>query len=288
MLRIAIPNKGRLADQALELLELAGLAADLKHQRALQATLGDGAFQALFVRAADIAEFVADGAADLGITGSDLVAEGGRAVVPILDLQFGRCRLVVAVKEESDIQATSDIAPGARVATSFPNSARGFFEAAGVAITSIPVTGATEIAPLLGVADIIVDLVSTGSTLRSNGLREIATILESSATLITTERVLADPGRAPAARELTVALQSVIAARDRRYLMANVPRSVIAQLTEILPGLNGPTIVEVLNGGEHVATHAVVEQQAVYRVIARLREIGATGILVTRIERLMV
>ncbi len=287
MLRIALPNKGRLAEESLELLELAGLAPDARHHRALQATLGDGAFHALFVRANDIPEFVADGAADIGITGGDLVAESGREVVQLLDLGFGRCRLAVAVREDSDIRSATEIAGGTRVATTFPNITRRFFDAAGIDATLVPISGAAENAPHLGVADIIVDLVSTGSTLRMNGLREIDTVLESAAVLITRQSLIDDATTNRGLRELSTALESVMRARDQRYLMANVPRAALPRLKDILPGINGPTIVDVLNGGEHVAAHAVVPQAAVYRVIAQLKDIGATGILVTRIERLM-
>lgn len=287
MLRIALPNKGRLAEDALELLELAGLSADARHQRALQATLGGGAFHALFVRASDIPEFVADGAADIGITGGDLVAESGRDVLQLLDLGFGKCRLAIAVREDSTLREAAEIPAGTRVATTFPNITRRYFDDAGIEATIVPVSGAAEVAPHLGVADIIVDLVSTGSTLRMNGLRELATVMTSAAVLIARPSLMGDASSASSVRELSTALESVLNARDQRYLMANVPRSAIAAVSRIIPGISGPTIIDVLNGGDHVAAHAVVPQDAVYRVIAQLKEVGATGILVTRIERLM-
>ena len=287
MLRIALPNKGRLAEDTLELLELAGVGSQERHQRALQATLGDGAFHALFVRAGDIPEFVADGAADIGITGSDLVIESGRCVTRVLDLGFGKCRLAIAAREDSEIRALADIPAGTRVATGFPRIAERFFRNSSIDATLVPISGAAEIAPHLGVADIIIDLVSTGSTLRMNGLREVCTVMESEAVLIARNEVMDDGATGRSVRELATALESVLRAQNQRYLMANVPRSVIPDLKRILPGIGGPTIVDVLNGGDTVAAHAVVEKGAVYRVIAELREAGATGILVTRIERLM-
>jgi ATP phosphoribosyltransferase len=286
-LRIALPNKGRLAEQTLEILELAGLGAQGKHERSLQATLGDGSLHALFVRAADIPELVADGAADLGITGSDLVAESGRNLDRILDLGFGRCRMAIAVREESCILAASEIPAGTRVATSFPNIARDFLQRSGIEATLVPVSGAAEIAPHIGVADVIIDLVSTGSTLRMNGLRDIGTILDCSAVLIARPDVSHASDGFREVRTVSAALESVLRARNQRYLMANVPRASLPEVSRILPGINGPTIVDVMNGGEHVAAHAVVEQTSVYRVIAELKALGATGILVTRIERLM-
>jgi ATP phosphoribosyltransferase len=286
-LRIALPNKGRLAEEALDLLERAGLTPDMASARALRADLG-AAFTALFVRASDIPEFVADGAADLGITGSDLVGEAGRPLETLARLGFGRCRLVVAARDGE--WATPDALPdGVRIATSFPRTTARWFEARGQRIEVVPVSGAAEIAPHIGVADVIVDLVSTGSTLRVNGLRELATISEAEAVLVA--RV--DPSGVPGAEadrrvgELVTALESVLRAAGKRYLMANVPRAALPELKRILPGLNGPTIVDVLNGGEQVAAHAVVDQADVYRTIADLKQLGAEGILVTRIERLM-
>src|SRR5690606_25664610 len=165
--------------------------------------------------------------------------------------------------------------------------ARSCFEARGCDVTIVPVSGAAEIAPHLGVADMIVDITSTGSTLKVNGLREIETILESSARLIARPELLETERGGRAARELAAALESVLRAQGKRYLMANVPRPALDQVKRILPGLNGPTIIDILNGGDHVAAHAVVDASDVYRIIAELKQVGAEGILVTRIERLM-
>ena len=286
MLRIALPNKGRLADDARELFNDAGLEVRAAGPRALTASLG-GEFQALFVRARDIPEFVADGAADAGVTGFDLVRESGRTLDELADLQFGRCRLAVAATEESGFATLDDITPGTRVATVFPRLAREFFEQRGQPVEVVPVSGAAEIAPHIGIADVIVDLVSTGSTLRVNGLREVATVLESSTRLIAAPDGRRDAGRVRALEELVAALTSVIAARGRRYVMANVPRARLDAVRQVVPGLNGPTVIDILNGGEHVAVHAVVSAATIYRTVADLKALGAEGILVTRIERLM-
>ena len=282
MLRIAIPNKGRLADDTRQLFDDAGLDIRARGERALTATLG-GVFEAIFVRAQDIPEFIADGAADLGVTGFDLVVESGRCLASLTDLGFGRCRLSVAATDDSGITALADILPGARVATSFPRATTRFFQDRGLDVAIVPVSGAAEIAPHLGIADVIVDLVSTGSTLRVNGMREVATILESSARVV--GRAGDVPGRALA--DLIAALDSVIRARGRRYLMANVRRDRLAEVKQILPGLNGPTIIDIMNGGQFVAVHAVVGASDVYRTISELRAIDAEGVLVTRIERLV-
>jgi ATP phosphoribosyltransferase len=290
MPRIALPNKGRLADDTRELFTDAGLDVRVRGDRALSASLG-GIFEAIFVRADDIPEFVADGAADLGVTGWDLITESQREVVPLLDLELGRCRLSVAATEDSCIRRVDDVPNGARVATAFPAITACYFAKAERRIEIVPVSGAAEIAPHLGIADVIVDLVSTGSTLRVNGLREVATILESSARLIASRTVAAALDRndddAREVRGLVAALESVVRAKGQRYVMANVPRALLADVRRILPGLGGPTVVDVLNGGEHVAVHAVVPAASIYQTIGDLRAIGATGVLVTRIERLV-
>jgi ATP phosphoribosyltransferase len=283
MLKIALPNKGRLSEEVRELFNDAGLEVRVRGERALTASLG-GEFEAIFVRAQDIPEFVADGAADAGVTGWDLVCESGRELELLMDLEFGKCRLVVAAREESGIQKLEDIQDGVRVASSFTRLTQEFFTKRGQKVTVVPVSGATEIAPHLGIADIIVDLTSTGSTLKMNGLREVGTVVQSSA------RLVARKGHTPEAaaklEELRQALGSVLAARGKRYLMANVPRHVLSNVREVLPGLNGPTVVDV-QGGDYVAVHAVVPAKSIYRTIAALKSLGCEGILVTRIERLM-
>jgi ATP phosphoribosyltransferase len=301
MLRIALPNKGRLAEEARELFNDAGLEVRARGERALTASLG-GEFEAIFVRAQDIPEFVADGAADAGVTGWDLVCESERPLDMLLDLGFGRCRVVVAAREDSGVRSLEDIgaamathvtASGSRVprvATVFPRITRRYFADAGIAVDIVPVSGAAEIAPHLGIADIVVDLTSTGSTLRMNGMREVVTVLESSARLIAAHGVVTDRGGSDKARtldELVAALGSVLRARGKRYVMANVPRSALDQVKQVLPGLNGPTVIDILNGGTHVAVHAVVSAATIYRTIAQLKALGGEGILVTRIERLM-
>lgn len=289
MLRIALPNKGRLADETRELFEDAGLGVRMAGPRALTASLG-GEFEAIFVRAADIPELVADGAAQAGITGHDLCRESERPLEELLDLGFGRCRLVIAATDDSGITSLAELAAAGapRVATMFPRTARRYFSDAGLEVELVPVSGATEVAPHLGIADIILDLTSTGSTLRTNGLREVETVLESSARLVTSAdyRTRLAPAQLVALGELASALGSVLNARDKRYLMANVPRATLDDVRRIVPGLSGPTVVDVLGSDDKVAVHAVVPSAGIFRTIASLKCLGAEGILVTRIERL--
>ena len=291
MLRIALPNKGRLADDMRALFADAGLEINARGERALTASLG-GLFEGIFVRAQDIPEFVADGAADVGITGWDLIQESGRALETLADLELGQCRLAVAATDESGIHSLADIRHGARVATSFPRVTAEYFRQACLDIALVPVSGAAEIAPHLGIADVIVDLVSSGSTLRVNGLHEVATILQSSARLVVAPLAASRTTggsfeRAEAIRDLVSALESVIRARGQRYVMSNVPRERLEDVRRILPGLNGPTVIDILDGGRFVAVHAVVRAAGIYRTLRELRAIGAEGVLVTRIERLV-
>ncbi len=282
-LKLALPNKGRLFEEVKGTLSDAGLEARTASDRALTASLGDE-FTALFVRAQDIPTFVADGAADAGITGWDCVSESGRELESLLDLGFGRCRLVVAGRATGP-SAIEDVPDGAAVATSFPNLAKAFFEGRGKRVRIAEMSGAAEVAPHLGIADLIVDLVSTGSTLRVNGLVELGTVLESSARLVAQPRAVRSERTLKALDELAVALESVVRARGQRYLMANAPRAKLDEIARVLPGLNGPTVVD-LKDEVFVAVHAVVAERQVYRTIARLKELGCEGILVTRIERL--
>ena len=172
--------------------------------------------------------------------------------------------------------------------TLFPRIARDFFSQHGIEALIVPMSGAAEIAPHLGIADVVVDLTSTGSTLKVNGLREVGTVMTSSARLIAAPGAAernAEKGRA--LHELSSALESVLRAREQRYLMANVPKTVLEQVKLVIPGLNGPTIIDIMNGGAYVAVHAVVPSALIYRTVASLKALGAEGILVTRIERLM-
>ena len=175
-LRLAIPNKGRLVEPTLRLLHDAGLVFE-EHDRSLVALVQNYELDILFVRTNDVIEFVGDGVADLGITGVDLLSETGAELPRIRSLGYGRCRLAAAVPNDTPYQAVEDLA-GLRVATAHPNTARRFFESRGIPVEIIPISGAVEVAPRLGLAEGIVDLVSTGSTLVMNGLRQIGDVLD--------------------------------------------------------------------------------------------------------------
>lgn len=287
MLKIAVPNKGRLSEATLELFRKAGLKVESSPDRKLYATALDRTVQILFVRAQDIPEFVQDGVAHLGVTGEDIIQETHKDVKEALDLRLGYCRLVVAVPDQSPVRDAKDIAEGARIATSFPALARRYFDGLGKRVTIVEVSGATEITPHIGVADAIVDLTSSGSTLAMNNLREIATLVHSTARVIANPRALDDPALHKQIHPILASLQSVVNARGKRYLMANVPRDRLEEVRRILPGISGPTIMDVLSHPEIVAAHAVVDEDALFEIVNRLKQIGATGVLVLPIERLV-
>ncbi len=280
-MRLAVPSKGRLHDPTVNLLERAGLHIENGAERQLYASTVDPDVTILFVRAADVPEYVADGAADAGITGLDQVREAGIGLAARLDLGFGRCRLVLAAPENSSLESVSDLA-GKTVATEFPNIAREYFTAQGIDPEVVEVSGATELTPHVEMADAIIDITSTGTTLRVNGLAIVDEVLESSARLFARE----DTAEDSKLREVETALQSVLSAEGKRYLMMNVPEAQLESVREVIPGLGGPTVMDIA-GSESVAIHAVVDERDIFETINDVKELGASDVLVTEIERLV-
>jgi len=280
---LAVPNKGRLVEPTLELLRDAGLVFE-ERDRSLVSPVENAALDILFVRTNDVIEFVHDGVADLGITGADLLAESGTELTVIRRLGYGRCQLAVAVPRGASQRRIEDLV-GLRVATAHPVSTRSYFAARGVAVEVIPLSGAVEVAPRLGLAEAIADLVSSGATLANNGLREIGAILAS-------EAILVGGGLPPAAdreaiERLDTMLGAVLAARQRKYLMMNAPAVRQAALERLLPGLESPSILPLAHEGM-IAIHAVVEAEEIWGLLPRLKAAGASGILVLPIEKLVV
>jgi ATP phosphoribosyltransferase len=280
-MRIAVPNKGRLHDPTLSLLERAGLHLDDGADRKLYAGTVDPEVTVLFARAADVPEYVRDGAAAVGVTGYDQVRESGHDLTELVDLEFGTCRLVLAAPEDGDIAEPADVS-GRTVATEFPTIARSYFDREGIEADVVEVTGATELTPHVEMADAIIDITSTGTTLAVNRLAVVDEVLSSSA------RLFAHPDHAddPKVQQLVTALRSVLSAEGKRYLMMNAPADRLDEVREVIPGLGGPTVMDVA-GGERVAVHAVVDERAIYEVVSDLKAVGASDILVTEIERLV-
>jgi len=219
-LRLAVPNKGRLVEPTVDLLRHAGLVFE-EHELSLVARVRNFDLDILFVRTNDVIEFVGDGVADLGITGEDLLAETGAELPRLRSLGYGQCRLAAAVPADSALRALEDLS-GLRVATAHPNTARRFFASAGIAVDVIPISGAVEVAPRLGLAEAIVDLVSTGSTLVMNGLRPIADVLASEAVLVANPDAVVQ--RSTQIDALDTMLSAVIAARDRTLPARGIAR----------------------------------------------------------------
>ena len=284
-LKFGVPNKGRLNERAVELLTKSGidLGEDIGRKLYIRARNHD--VEVLFLRAQDIPEFIASGAIDLGITGQDQVAESGYELVERLPLEFGYCHMAVAVPESSGITDASQIRDGSRAATSYPNIARRYFESIGKDVKVIEVTGAAEVMPYIGISDFIVDLVSTGSTLKMNRMVEAARILDSQACIFTCREAMDRCG--DAIDELADSIKSVIDAERKKYLMANVPRDRVADAEKIVPGLEGPTILDIAGNSGYVALHAVIDSKDTFHTILELKKIGAKGILTTAIERLV-
>jgi len=281
-LRLAIPNKGRLVDPTLRLLHDAGLVFD-EHDRSLVARVQNFDLDVLFVRTNDIIEFVGDGVADLGITGVDLLTETGAELPRIRDLGYGQCRLAAAVPNDTPYQAVEDLA-GLRVATAHPNTTRRFFEGRSIPVDVIPISGAVEVAPRLGLAEAIVDLVSTGSTMVMNGLRPIGDVLSSEAVLVANPT--AHRERAVELEAIDTMLTAVTAARGQKYLLMNAPAEKLHELEALLPGLESPSVIPLAHGGM-IAIHSVVRSDDVWGLLPRLKAAGASGILVLPIEKIV-
>ena len=233
----------------------------------------------LLVRAADVPEYVQDGVVECGITGADLVRESGAEVDELLRLGFGACTLEAAVPAESPMQSLDDL-DGIRVATVYPRLACELLAERGLEVELIRVTGSVEVAPRLGLADAIVDLVSSGSTLRTKGLRSVGALFSSEAVLV---------GRSSGdarARELATVLRSVVDARETRYLMLNAPESAVEEICRIVPGSRSPSVLPLAEPGM-VAVQALVPAADVWRLLPRLEAAGGSSILLVPVERML-
>lgn len=272
MVKIGVP-KSHLEELTVKLLKDAGIGVIGRNERQLFARTNDPDVELVFVRAEDIPDFVARGATDLGVTGYDLVCESGGDVVELLDLRYGFTQMVVAAHEKSGIQSTRDLRAGVKVATEFPAIARRYFAELGVKVELIDVTGTAEIVPLIGVADLIVDVTSTGTTLRAHGLKIIDTILESSARLVANRRSLAE--KQAKIDEITAALSSVVRARGKKLVLMNLPEAKLEEIKRVLPGMAGPTVSRVEAGEPMSAIQTVVDEAEVYKIVRRVKRVGA-------------
>lgn len=284
-LRIAIPSKGRISDPSVNLLAKSGIGLKDMVNRKLFSETFHPEIEVMFTRAADIPEFVSDGAADIGITGLDLIKEKNADVKILEDLNFGRSKLVLASPENSDIDSIEDIKSGVVVATEFPNLTENFFKEKGIDVKIIELTGSTEIAPFIGVADIISDLTSTGTTLKMNHLKVIGTIISSSIKLIASKKTYAD--KKEIIDEVHLGIKGVLDAEGKKLIMMNVVKDNLCDVTDVLPGMTGPTVSKVLSNEDFMAVHAVVDEIDVFKTVNKLKKAGAKDILVIPIERIV-
>lgn len=283
-IRIALPSKGRISDPAVKLLEKSGIGLKDNINRKLFSETFDENISVMFTRAADIPEFVADGAADLGMTGLDLIKEKEVDVEILEDLNFGNAKLVLAAPEDSNINNLSDVKYGSTVATEFPNLTERYLKTKGILVKIVELSGSTEIAPFIGVADIIADFTSTGTTLKMNHLKIIDTILESSIKLIANKKSFKEKNDKIEA--IRTGIKGVLDAKGKKLVMMNVSEKFLDDVKLAMPGLTGPTVSNVLSNGV-MAVHAVVDERDVFGLVNKLKNIGARDILVVPIERII-
>ena len=282
MLRIAIQAKGRLNEQSLGLLLEAGIAV-AEGKRRLIARAEGFPLEVLFLRDDDIPQAVSMGVADLGIVGQNEVAEKGYDVEQAMPLGFGACRLSLAVPNAADYTGP-DYFRGRRVATSYPNILRGYFARQGIEAEIHTIEGSVEIAPAVGLSDAIFDIVSSGGTLVSNGLREVETVLRSEAALIACPSLDAD--KRSQTEQLVFRFRSIRESRDMKYVLMNLPAEKLQEAIVILPGMRSPTILPLAQEG-WCSIHAVISESQLWERIERLKEIGAEDILVLTLENMI-
>lgn len=282
-LRIAIQKSGRLTDKTIDLLKGIGLRFD-DYKRNLLVKCRNFDVELLLIRDDDIPEYVQDGVCDLGFVGANVTAEMGADITVLRDLDYGVCRLSLAARKNGEIQNIQDF-EGKTIATSYPRLTRKFFEDKRIKTNIVTISGAVEIAPRLEVADAICDLVSTGNTLKANGLAELDTILESETQLIQTNKKLS-PGKKQLIDKLLQRMDGHQQAERSRYIMMNAPKSAVAQIKDIIPSLKSPTVMPLADE-DMVAIHTVIPIDEFWIVMEKLKAEGASGIVILPIESMI-
>jgi ATP phosphoribosyltransferase len=282
-LRIAIQKSGRLTDKTIDLLEGIGLEFD-NYKRNLIVKTRNFDVELLLLRDDDIPEYVQDGVCDLGFVGANETQETGADVTPIRDLPYGKCRLSLAAPKNGDIREPKDFA-GKKVATSYPNLTKKFFSERGVDIKVVEISGAVEIAPQLKVADAIVDLVSSGGTLKANGLVELDTIIHSQTQLIRTNKELS-AGKKQLIEKFLVRMDGYQQAAKSRYIMMNAPIANVEEIKDIIPSMKSPTVVNLAES-DMVAIHTVIPLDKFWIVMEELKAAGASDIVMLPIESMI-
>ncbi len=283
LLRIAIQKSGRLRDGSLKLLREAGIRLP-NGQEQLRVQTTNFPLEILFLRNSDIPNYVRDGVVDAAIVGENLLVEKGEGLPIVLKLGFARCHLALAVPRAVDYPGLSWW-QGRKIATSYPHSLRKFLDAHGITAEIHEISGSVEIAPNIGLADGICDLVSTGSTLFQNRLKEVERLLDSEAVLVTGDNL--PEGKLNILDRLIFRLKAVLTAGNNKYVLLNAPNDKLEAIKKILPGMKSPTIMPLAESGWS-SVHSVIGEDDFWEVIDRLKENGAQGILIIPIEKMVV
>ncbi|MEX0686921.1 MAG: ATP phosphoribosyltransferase [Balneolales bacterium] len=283
-LRIAIQKGGRLSEKTIDLLDNIGLEFD-GYKNRLMVPCKNFDVELLLIRDDDIPEYVQDGVCELGFVGENVTAEKRADVTTLRNLGYGECRLSVAVPKSSNIQSISEL-QNLRIATSYPNLTKDYFEERGYTVKIIPISGAVEIAPRLDVADAICDLVSTGGTLKSNGLEELEVMLQSECQLIQTNKAIPDE-KQQLIDKFLVRIQARQQAERSRYILMNARVEDVDKVCRMIPSLNSPTVLPLADPNMR-AIHSVISINEFWEVMEKLKEAGATGIVILPIENMIV
>ena len=280
-LKIAIQKSGRLNEKSVQLLKNCGLNFE-NYKSSLITTVSNFPLEILFLRDDDIPEYVQDGIADLGIVGENVIAETEANVRYLQRLGFGKCDLKIAVPNHSETRELTDLS-GKAIATSYPTILKKFLDENGISADIRVISGSVEISPALELSDAIFDIVSTGGTLRSNGLKPFANVMTSEAILISKNGIDSNP----VVRELIQRIQSVLRAAETKYVVLNVERSQLDEIIALLPGVKSPTIVPLAEEN-WVAVHTVISEQDFWDKINKLKAAGAQGIVVMPVEKIII
>ena len=281
-LKLAVQKKGRLLDDSISILKECGIKIDNGKDQ-LMAPARNFPMDALYLRNSDIPQYVADGVADLTIIGENTVVEKQKDLEMVMPLGFSKCRLSIALPKGAPYTGIKDL-EGKRIATSYPNSLRAFLNKNGVQADIHVISGSVEIAPNIGLADAICDLVSTGSTLFKNGLEEREVILKSEAWLVARKDLPAE--KRALIDKLAFRFKSVLEARNNKYLLMNAPNDKIEQIIAILPGMKSPTVMPLASEGWS-SIHTVISEDRFWEIIDQLKAAGAEGILVNPIQKMI-
>lgn len=283
-LKLAIQKEGRLTEETLEFLRSSGLEFESYKQK-LFSLCRNFPLEILYVRDDDIPDYVEKGIVDLGILGQNILSEKRPKVKKLLNLRYGFCSLVIAVPKESEINSLKDL-KGKTIATSYPESTKKFFREKNISTEIVKISGSVEIAPALGVAQAVVDLTSSGSTMALNDLRPLEKIYDSEAILVANENSITN-GRKALVDKLLLRFKGVLSAKNYKYVMMNAPETILPNLKKIVPGLKSPTISPLAQKG-WISIQTVIKEEVFWETVEKLKTAGAQGIIVLPIEKIIV